>query len=165
MVEFPELIGRSGTELCTLETEAAKIELAQVARMLDAAREDWPGYLTISEPVDIRWVDAFDTYYDKSRVKDLVKRSSPDDFGNDYVVIACEFGAVLGHVLKQHLPRLQWIAGNPYWESALFDPESGNIVAVFHWAIKKLSSYGIDDGFAAKVQACLDVLQGGAAAG
>jgi len=163
MVAFPEYIGRSTDEICTLATEPAQIELAQVNRMLEAARGDWPKYLKVDEPVDIGWVEAFDAYYDEKRVIDLVDSSLPNQNGNNYIVIACEFGAVLGHVLKQSLSRLEWVAGDPYWESALFDPQTGNLIAVFHWAIKKLSSDGIDDGFAAKLRACLGALEGGAA--
>ena len=164
MEAFPEKIGRTGTQLCTLAKEAAQMELDQLKRMLDAACGDWPKFLEVAKPVDIKWVEAFDKYYDENRVKELISCSPPHQFGNSYLVFACEFGAVLGHVLQQNLPRLEWVAAEPYWESALFDPQTGNLVAVFHWAIKKLSSHGSDDGFAAKVRACLDLLEGRAGA-
>jgi hypothetical protein len=51
--------------------------------------------------------------------------------------------------------RLDW----PYWDSCLFDPKTGTVIAVFHWAIKKLSEYGVDDGYAAKTKACLQFLE------
>ena len=161
METVPELIGRSSSDVCTLSDEQKEIELAQVGRMLEAARGYWRRELNMGEPIESRWVEAFDAYYDENRVVELINRSSPNDFGNDYIVMACEFGAVLGHVLQQRLPRLEWLAGDPYWESALFDPQTGNLIPVFHWGIKKLSRYGIDDGFAAKLQACLRVLEGG----
>jgi hypothetical protein len=163
MEAFPELIGRSATELCTLKTDAAQIELAQVDRMVSAASKDWPLYLAVTMPVDLRWVEAFDAYYNEERVKALLDSSPANQFGNNYVAIACEFGAVLGHVLKQSVPRLEWAVNEPYWESALLDPKTGNLIPVFHWAIKKLSRYGIDDGFAAKLRACTVVLERGAA--
>lgn len=157
----PELVGQSAHDVCMLMPESADVELEQVAAMLDAARGDWPKYLPVREPIDVAWIDAFDVFYDKSRVKALLARSSPDEFGNDYLVTACEFGAVLGEVLRQQVPRLEWVAGNPYWESALFDPKTGSLIAVFHWAIKKLSSYGLDDGFVDKIEACKQSLEGG----
>ena len=36
-----------------------------------------------------------------------------------------------------------------------------SVVPVFHWAIKKFSTYGIDDGFADKPQVCVQMLQDG----
>jgi hypothetical protein len=164
MEAFPELIGRSAIDICTLATEPAQIEQAQVDRMVDAASGDWPKFLKVVKPIDIGWVLAFDAYFDEKRVEELIDSALPEQFGNNYLVFACEFGAVLGYLLKQSLPRLEWVAADPYWESALFDPQTGNLIPVFHWAIKKLSSYGIDDGFAAKLHACLKVLEGGTAA-
>ena len=41
----------------------------------------------------------------------------------------------------------------------MFDPKTGTVIAVFHWAIKKLSEYGVDDGYAAKTKACLQFLE------
>lgn len=160
MVAFPELIGGSAADLCALPSNEAHRHMEQVGVMLDAAREDWPQYLSVQQPIDVRWVEAFDAFYNTKQVKALIKRSRPADFGNDYLIVACEFGAVLGHVLRSRLPRLEWVAGEPYWECSLFDPKSGNVIAVFHWAIKKLSGYGIDDGFVAKIRACVRVLEG-----
>lgn len=119
---------------------------------------DFPTYLEIREPIDISWVKAFDRYYDRKRVEKLLNRSAAEDLSNDYIVITCKFGAVLGHVLSTMVGRLQWLTGSPYWESALFDPESGCVIPVFHWAIKKMSSYGIDDGFAEKLEVCVQLM-------
>jgi hypothetical protein len=95
----------------------------------------WP-HPAVREPIDIHWVEAFDAYYDKKQVKALIARSAPHDFGNDYLVTACEFDAVLGHVLKQRLDRLEWVAAHPYWECSLLDQQTGNLIPVFHWAIR-----------------------------
>ena len=59
----------------------------------------------------------------------------------------------------QSRASLDWIIEWPYWESSLFDNKTGHVLAVFHWAIKKMSDYGIDDGFAAKTKACLQLLE------
>lgn len=73
-------------------------------------------------------------------------------------IICCEFGAMLGAVMRSLQPRLFWSPNWPYWESSLIDPASGSEIPVFHWAIKKMSSYGWDDGFAEKTEACLAML-------
>jgi hypothetical protein len=101
----------------------------------------------------------FDRYYDLEHVENVVRLSDPDDFSNDYLVLICEFGAVLGHVMMELLPGLDWMPSWPYWESAVFDSQTGTLVPVFHWAIKKFSIYGIDDGFAEKVRACVQILR------
>ena len=95
----------------------------------------------------------------KSQFKTLMKEANPKDFNNAFLVMTCEFGAVLGEVLARQLPGLHWLIDWPYWESSIFDPQTGQVVAVFHWAIKKFSSYGIDDGFKAKTLACVDVIR------
>jgi hypothetical protein len=55
-------------------------------------------------------------------------------------------------------PCVAWYLEWPYWDSAPYDPVSGFLIPVFHWAIKKMSDYGVDDGFRTKVKACLQVL-------
>lgn len=159
MMEVPALVGRDAATASPLPADEAARELKRVEVMLEAARGDWPTYLAVAEPIDLAWVRAFDAYYDKKRVRALVDRSQPDEFDNDYLVIACEFGAVLGTILQAKVDRLQWLAGRPYWESSMFDPQTGNVIPVFHWAVKKLSGYGLNDGFADKVEACARVLR------
>ncbi len=151
-------VGREPADVSKLSSEGAQEQLKRVVAILDAAKADWPTYLGVKEPVDLNWVKAFDKHYNKKRVADLVKRSDPDAFNNDYLVVACEFGSVLGYVLKERIGRLEWMAASPYWECSLFDSKTGSIIPVFHWAIKKLSSYGLNDGFGAKVEACINRL-------
>jgi hypothetical protein len=158
LIQIPEYIGQSPSHISPL-SRAARTEVAkQIREMQEAAKEDWKNSLSVREPISIYWVDAFDKHYDRERVKAVIESSDPEDFSNEYLVSCCEFGSVLGHVLSQLKPRLQWLHDWPYWESAIFDPKSGHVIAVFHWAIKKMSSYGIDDGYAAKVEACLKIL-------
>ncbi len=42
----------------------------------------------------------------------------------------------------------------PYCESSLVDPDTGRLIPVFNLAIKKMSDYGVDDGFGDKVKSC-----------
>lgn len=159
MLEVEEFVGRSAAEICGLTDEARSIVLEQVETMRKAADADWRKYLEVVEPMDLSWIEAFDTHYDLKRIEELLGRSDPADFSNDYLVTVCEFGAVLGTVMKGLLPRLEWMAAWPYWESSIFDSVTGNVIPVFHWGIKKFSTYGIDDGFSGKVEACLGMLR------
>jgi hypothetical protein len=161
MMQVPELVGVSEATTAPLpDAECAKTR-QQLDAMLSAARGDWPVYLSVSGEVEFPWIDVFDRYWDRKRIKGIIQSSDAKDFGNDYVITVCEFGAVLGHVMRGLQPRLLWNFERPYWESALVDPRTGFVIPVFHWAIKKMSGYGVDDGFAAKVQACLRALEDG----
>jgi len=158
LVTLDELIGKEPRDFATLTEEGCDQVLARIVRMTDAARSDWSHLLPDSGEMDQRWLSAIDAYYDRERIHHLIEESDPSDYSNDYLVTCCEFGAVLGHVLQAALPRLEWDFGWPYWESALFDPETGSVIPVFHWAVKKMSDYGVDDGYAEKIEVCVRVL-------
>jgi hypothetical protein len=133
---------------------------AQIDAMARAAESDWPD-LSAAKRTSVAWVEAFDDYWTRDRVRDLLDRADPGEDSNDVLVICCEFGAVLGDVMRHELQHLEWLCDRPYWESALLDVPSGYRINVFHWAIKKFSEYGIDDGYGAKVRACLDLVRRG----
>ena len=153
--------GLRGADVSPLTSEGQAQVAAQIATMLQAARSDWPTVLGVEGPMDSAWVAAFDAYYDRARVGEVIVGSDPSDFGNDLLILCCEFGAVLGAVLSARKPQLEWIYDWPYWESALLDPAHGCRINVFHWAIKKFSDYGVDDGFAAKLDQCVDLIDSG----
>jgi len=139
--------------------ETAQSDVREIVNnMITAAEADWPSFLPVSMPMGIQWIDEFDKYHNKQRVKAVMKMSDPSDFSNELFVRCCEFGAVIGYVMVETLPGLQWVYDWPYWESSILDPESGTFISVFHWAIKKFSSYGIDDGFKAKIIACCKMI-------
>lgn len=150
--------GITGSDICPFSEEAEKDVLGRIERMLHSVRVDWPAYLEVSGDIDRSWIAAFDRYYDTERIAEVISHSDPEDFSNDMIVIACQFGAALGQVMRQSEPRLQWVAEWPYWESGLYDPETGNIIPPFHWAIKKFSEYGVDDGYAEKIDCMIHVL-------
>ena len=150
--------GLVASDLSRLSDASQAKVLGRIETMLTAARKDWPRYLEVTGELDEDWIRAFDDYYDVDRVASIIRESDPGDFSNDLMVTVCEFGSALGHVLLEMQPRLQWLAEWPYWESSLYDPDSGNVIPPFHWAMKKFSSYGIDDGFAAKLHMCIEVL-------
>ena len=151
--------GAQVSDLSPLTATTREETQRRVSSMRSAATDDWPTYLKISAPTSLQWIAAFDSYYDRDAVQKVVARSRPSNFSNDYVVLCCELGAVLGEVLLQQNQRLQWLYDWPYWESAIFDPDTGFKVNVFHWAIKKMSDYGVADGLVAKIQACLQRIE------
>jgi hypothetical protein len=158
LLEDESLIGREPAEFCVLTDESRQEVADQLQSMLEAARRDWPDYLDVTGDVDLDWVDQFDGHFDRTRIREVLKRSDPENFANDYVVLCCECGAVLGEVMRRLQPRLVWHLDWPYWESALFDANSGSVIPVFHWAVKKMSGYGVDDGLADKVRSCVESL-------
>jgi hypothetical protein len=159
MMQVPELIGLTSEQACPLQ-DSTRLDVArQVEVMLDSARADFSTFLPVSGDPDFSWVDAYDQHFDRKHIQELLDTSDPTEFSNDYVVTCCEFGALLGYVHKKATPRLQWYYEHPYWESALFDPETGLIVPPFHFAVKKMSEYGVEDGMVAKLNHLAAVLE------
>lgn len=152
-------IGRTPNELAILNDEGRREVDARIERMWEACMEDWPTYLTVFGSLDEHWIDAFDRYYDSKRIADVIERADPADFSNVYLILVCEFGAAIAHVLRQKQPRLVWQHDWPYWESSLIDPQTGSVIPTFHWAVKKFSAYGVNDGFAAKIDLCVSTLE------
>lgn len=160
MFTTEQLVGVDASQVSPLVEDGQVKALKRITTMIEAARVDWPQLLAVSGNVDLGWVEAFDEHYDRERVAEVIARSDPEDFGCDYVVLCCEFGAVLGHVMRARQPRLIWYLDWPYWESMLLDSQTGTLIPVFHWAIKKMSDYGVEDGFAPKIEQCLRILEG-----
>ncbi len=143
-----------------LTPDAQEREKKMIRTMTEAAHSDGTVLFKMSVQSSLEWVDAFDKYYDRQKINKVIERSDPSSFSNDYLVYCCEFGAVIAEALQSLKPELEWLYDRPYWESALFDSASGSRLNVFHWAIKKMSEYGVDDGYAAKIRACLEELEG-----
>lgn len=140
-------------------TQEAQTEVAhRIETILKAAKGDFGRELNLSGEPDLHWIETIDQYYNRRRIKKLIDQSDPKDFSNEYLVICCEFGALIGHVLKTLQPRLQWYYEWPYWESDLRDPQTNSVIPPFHWAIKKISEYGVDDRFWEKIPMCISML-------
>jgi hypothetical protein len=150
--------GLMTSKISCLTEEFQGEAIARVQRMVGSAKTDWARYLAVNGEIDEQWVLAADKHYDRKAIRQLIKISDPSDFSNDLVVTVCQFGAVLGEVLRQIKPRLLWLPEWPYWETSLYDPISGNVIPTFHWAMKKFSSYGVDDGFVEKLHCCVHIL-------
>jgi hypothetical protein len=160
MLEDSKLVGKTGADASPLDA-LGQSEAAELIRsMYESAQSDWQEFLEVTPPVDLDWVDEFDQYFDRGAIARLIDDSDPEDFGNVYVVTCCELGSVLGEMLLDQCSTLFWLYAWPYWESSLLHPPTGSVVPVFHWAIKKMSEYGVDDGLAAKIDACCELLDG-----
>ena len=156
---YAEAAGRSATDAWRVPEERQRGLAKQVATMVEAARADWPTYLEIDEVVSLAAIEAFDSHWTRPRIAEVVRSSDRADFANDYLVLCCELGAVIGEVMRQHLPSLEWLYSDPYWESSLWYAPTGGRIHPFHWAIKKMSSYGVDDGLRPKLLAGIESVQ------
>lgn len=153
-----EYLGASAASKSRLTPTSQAEVMRRIEVITQSAQTDWTRTLNLTGSVDLSWIQQIDEHYRPKRIAELLMNSNPEDFSNDYLVTCCEFGALLGRVIKGLQPRLFWLPEWPYWESSLVDPASGSVIPVFHWAIKKMSSYGWDDGFAEKIEMCLDLL-------
>jgi hypothetical protein len=157
-LEDESFVGLSRVEASPIGRAAQSDTLAQIGAMVEKAQHDWPRYIQVSGEIDLAWIDQFDRHFTRERIRETIDRSDPGEVNNRYLLVCSQFGAVLGRVLLSLEPRLFWRLDSPYWDSTLLDPKTGTVVAVFHWAIKKMSEYGVEDGYAAKVRSCLEFL-------
>jgi hypothetical protein len=132
---------------------------AHIAAMISASQEDWGSYLEIKNKIGLEELDQFDNYYSKSKVIQLIKKSNPDDFSNEFLIICCEFGSIIGEILISLNNDLQWYYNQPYWESMIYHEKTGYMIPVYSWAIKKFSDYGIDDGCCSKIIKCIEIIK------
>jgi hypothetical protein len=143
-----------------LPAELLEANKEQLQTMAAAALEDYQSIIQ-SDKSDLKLLHEVDRFYDRKRIADLLAKSDPADFSNDYMVAVCEFGATLGQLFSQ-TEGFGWLYSHPYFDSIIVHKQSGFGIPVFDWAIKKFSEYGVEDGFAAKFQMALDnVRQGG----
>jgi len=151
----------SASDVSPLSAKSQQDAAQRIQDMFEAASEDWTGLLGVKGAPSIAWIAEFDRHYTRPRIQQIVKRSNPEQYDNDYFVLCCELGAVLGTVLQAIEPRLSWLYDWPYWESALYDRQTRSRINVFHWAVKKMSEYGVDDGLTEKLEACRKLLREG----
>jgi hypothetical protein len=151
----------SAAKASVLTQSGCKRIADQLETMRRAVQNDWPSYLQVQLPIDLRWIDAFDTYWTRARVHDVLERSDPKDFSNELLVLACELGVALAEVMRCSTPQLQWLYSAPYWESSLLDVPSGYAVNVFDWGLKRFSEDGVEDGYAAKTEMLLELVRRG----
>jgi len=146
-------------EVSPLTPESQTGSAQQIHEMFAAATEDWKGLLGVDGTPSLDWLREFDHHFQRRQIQRTINRSDPHQYDNDYFVLCCELGSVLGTVLQALEPRLSWLYDWPYWESALYDQETRSRINVFHWAVKKMSEYGVEDGLTDKLNACRTLLQ------
>ena len=155
MLVVDEYRGQMAESISPLSPEGQDEVKEMIEDMLEAGKLDLLDELDLSPELKLDWVDAFDKHYSRKQIADLIDESEPEDFSNSYIAVCCEFGALLGERLQASCPELEWVYSWPYWESSLLHPDTGSLIAVFHWAIKKMSEYGVDDACVAKVKECV----------
>jgi hypothetical protein len=126
----------------------------QLEIMAEAALNDYQ-HIIQSEKLDLRVLDAVDKYFDRKKIAEVIDKSDPKDFTNDYIIEVCEFGAMLGNLFSE-VDGYGWLYSHPYFHSIIVHKNTGFGITVFDWAVKKFSEYGVDDGFAAKFQMALE---------
>jgi hypothetical protein len=129
----------------------------QLQDITDQATTDYQNIIK-SGRLDLTVVDAVDKYYDRQKVARLLKQSDPKDINNVYLKNVCQFGAMLGYLLSQN-DEFGWIYAKPYFHSIVVHKKAGYAVPVFDWAVRKFSSDGIDEGFAAKYITAVKTIQ------
>lgn len=139
-----------------LDDETLAQTKAQIEEMTNAALSDYQD-LVNAKALDLHTLDAVDKYYTKKKVMELIKSSDPSEYSNLYLVSVCEFGAMLGYLFNQN-PEFGWLYSYPYFHSIVVHKGTGLGITVFDWAVKKFSSYGIDDGFVAKYHVAIETI-------
>jgi len=160
MLQSSENIGKSASELCPLQSESRDRIIQHLdITMTQAAVSDFGRLLKLSAPVDFAWLQRIDDYYNRDRIGKLIQRSDPGEDGNEYFISCIELGTLIARLMRSLVPELEWVADSPYWESALWHSPTGNLIPPTHWAIKKFSGYGCEDGLVSKIHCVPQVLK------
>jgi hypothetical protein len=146
--------GTPASELSSLTPESGR-KVIEFLRGLASAASGAPG------KVDLAWIQGFDAFYDREKIAKMLEAANPSDRTNPYAMTCQGFAAALGEVLIASMPGCEWLPDAPMWESAIYDPRGGCRINVFDWAVKKLSEYGVDDGYAMKVKVCVGMYEDG----
>jgi hypothetical protein len=125
--------------LSPLTDEGRKEIDAQLERSTQAALADIPGLIQQSAPPSLAWLDALESHLTPKRIQELLRGSNPDKLDNPYLILCCETGALIGHLLQKSWPSLRWLGDFPYFESSLFDLNAKVRIPAFHWAVKTMS--------------------------
>jgi hypothetical protein len=85
-----------------LPDDRLQTEKDQIGRMAVAALADYQSIFP-SAAFAMDLLDAVDRFYDRKRIAELIKRSDPKDFSNDYLVSVGQFGILLGQLFKKKM--------------------------------------------------------------
>jgi hypothetical protein len=134
-----------------LPPERLPVEKGKIEQMASAALADYQSILP-SSTFTLDLLEAVDQFYDRRRIAEIIKRSDPKDFSNEYLVSVGEFGVMLGKLFEAE-DGFGWLYSQPYFNSIIVHQSTGYAITVFDWAVKKFSEYGVDDGFVGKFHA------------
>lgn len=140
-----------------LTEEGLKETKELLKKMRETYHKDFQNFKAF-KVLDLDVIDSIDKAFTRKEVKNLIKVSDPKDFGNLYLVTVCQFGLALGDLFVAS-GKFKWLYSYPYFHSIVVNPETGEGVTVFDWAIKKFSSYGIEDGFKSKFLKVMEILE------
>jgi len=156
-IELPP--GTHVSALQFLDPEGRKQTADIIQKIGRAGEADWISTLGVTPPVDEKWLTAFEKAWPADRVLDAVRSSDPSSLDNPWLVLVCETGALVGSMLRQRRPALQWLYDAPYWDSSLFDLNTLVRVPVFHWAARRFSADGCDHPLIDKIEATMEFIQ------
>jgi hypothetical protein len=146
----------------TLEDDSMSIEnLDEIKKSFQLIRNaynlDFQEFLKFKK-IDLNVIDAVDKYFQKREVLSLIENSNPSDFNNQYLRTISEFGMAIGDLFVE-TGKFEWSYSFPYFDSIVVNRETQNSIPVFDWAVKKFSSYGINDGFKAKFLKVMEIIE------
>lgn len=144
--------------LCELTPEERRQVEEGLANITRAAFSDLPALLQVNGEPGPAWLEAFHAKASPAQVQTWLQSSNPENPQNNYLLLACELGALLAVLLQRQHPGLRWIEDLPYFESCLFDLNRSVRIPVFHWAIKALSG-DPETGLKEKIDATLAFLR------
>lgn len=126
-------------DLCPLPRELREAVRSQLDRTTAAAKTDLAALLGRNDPPGIAWLTALEAHATPAQLQQWLRSSDPARPDNNYLVLVCETGTLIAHLLQTRHPRLRWLEAFPYFESTLFDLNRMTLIPVFHWAVKLLS--------------------------
>ena len=158
-------VGHSVNEICSFDdAKIAEYTRFLTGTLTTGSIQNIAWELELEPPVTMEWVREIDKYYDVDRIAELIDGSDASDENNAYFLRAIEVGAIIALVLRGLIQDLEWYPDPPYWEAGLWHAPTGRLIPPTHLAIKKLSSYGWDDGLVEKLSAIAGILNAGAGA-
>jgi hypothetical protein len=122
----------------------------QVETMVLASRQDLQELVKFEE-FSLETIDKLDKAINRQYINSVIDASSEDDNANQYLISTIEFGCALAETMENEIGGFVWVYDYPYWESTIVHKQTGFEIPIFHWAIKKYSEYGVDDGFKDKI--------------
>lgn len=152
--------GISAAELSELDEMDQEAVINQLDTMRKVGLQELTDHTGLNFTCTANAIEQIDQWYDEIHVNDLIDHSTCDATGvTDVFIRSVEIGALLGQWFIEQGQAFAWLPTIPYWESPFYHRKTGSIVPVLHWAVKKFTSYGIEDGLLAKCQACVQRLE------